>query len=115
MYVGSPNLAISDIRVFGNGDKLYQTHQVWADSGETLELRALTVGQDYFVAIEAFDEKASRKAARPWPSPRAVEKQDDQGDHDRENQRGENALLGAAGGDLLPFEVNPFPKRGVID
>lgn len=99
VYVASPNLAISDIRVFGNGsgsppatpaglavrrdvdprnafiswrrvpgvvgynilwgihpDKLYQTWQVFADKGETLELRALTAGQDYYFAIEAFDE-----------------------------------------------------------
>ncbi|MGH7476911.1 MAG: family 43 glycosylhydrolase [Longimicrobiales bacterium] len=99
VYVASPNLAISDIRVFGNGSgrppatpagltvrrdadprnafitwqrvpdvvgynvlwgiaptKLYQTYQVFADQGEALELRALTVGQDYYFAIEAFDE-----------------------------------------------------------
>lgn len=98
-YVASPNLAISDIRVFGKGgggpppapsglavrrdtdarnafitwkavrgavgynilwgikaDKLYQTYQVFADKGNVLELRALTIGQDYYVAIEAFDE-----------------------------------------------------------
>ncbi len=99
VYVPTPNLAISDVRVFGNGnghppltpanlkvqrhkdqrdatitwdavpgavgynilwgiapDKLYQTYQVWADAGTTLELRALNVGVDYFYAIEAFDE-----------------------------------------------------------
>jgi hypothetical protein len=98
-YVASPNLAISDVRVFGNGnggppatprgltvrrdadprnafvtwrpvprvvgynilwgihpEKLYQTYQVFADQGETLEIRALTVGQKYYLAIEAFDE-----------------------------------------------------------
>jgi hypothetical protein len=98
-YVASPNLAISDIRVFGNGsrrpprtpgrlavtrdsdrrnarirwnrvpravgynilwgiapDKLYQTYQRFADQGEELELRALTVDQQYYFAIEAFDE-----------------------------------------------------------
>ena len=37
-------------------DKLYQTYQVFADKGETLEIRALTAGQEYYVAIEAFDE-----------------------------------------------------------
>jgi xylan 1,4-beta-xylosidase len=37
-------------------DKLYQTYQVWADAPPRLELRALTVGQDYAVAIEAFNE-----------------------------------------------------------
>lgn len=99
VYVAAANLAISDIRVFGNGfgkapatpkklsvirgtdernaniswekakgavgynilwgiakDKLYQTYQVWADEGNTLQLRALNVGQNYFFAIEAFDE-----------------------------------------------------------
>jgi hypothetical protein len=99
VYVASPNLAISDIRVFGYGggsrpktpagfsvrrdtdprnafirwkpvpgavgynvrwgikkDKLYQTYQVFADRGNQLELRALTMGQDYYLAIEAFNE-----------------------------------------------------------
>ncbi|HET8655463.1 MAG TPA: family 43 glycosylhydrolase, partial [Longimicrobiaceae bacterium] len=98
-YVASPNLAISDLRVFGNGsggppaapknltarresdardavirwspvrgavgynvrwgiapDKLYETYQRWADQGDELELRALNVGQDYYFAVEAFDE-----------------------------------------------------------
>jgi xylan 1,4-beta-xylosidase len=97
--VRADNLAISDIRVFGNGDgarpttpaglaaqrdrdernatitwqpvpgvvgynvrwgiapkKLYQTYQWFADQGTRLELRALTVGQEYWVAIESFDE-----------------------------------------------------------
>src|SRR5258708_9900195 len=36
--------------------KLYQTYQCFADQGTTLELRALTVGQGYWVAIESFDE-----------------------------------------------------------
>ena len=99
IHVGAANLAISDIRVFGNGDglrpsapsglsarrdrdernatitwkgvpgivgynlrwgispsKLYQTYQRFVDQGTTLELRALTVGQQYWVAIESFDE-----------------------------------------------------------
>ncbi|HYT83518.1 MAG TPA: family 43 glycosylhydrolase [Gemmatimonadales bacterium] len=98
-YVASPNLAISDIRIFGNGrasppatpaglavrrdtdprnafitwkgvpgavgynilwgiakTKLYQTYQVFANQSEALELRALTVGQSYHFAIEAFNE-----------------------------------------------------------
>jgi hypothetical protein len=37
--------------------KLYQTYQRFADQGTTLELRALTVGQAYWVAIESFDEQ----------------------------------------------------------
>ncbi len=99
VYMPTPNLAVSDIRVFGNGngavpivpknlkvirgkdernafirwdkvpgsvgynilwgikkDKLYQTYQVWADQKEELELRALTIGQDYYFAVEAFNE-----------------------------------------------------------
>jgi len=98
-YVGGPHLAVSDLRVFGNGlgkppqtpgklrvrrdgdtrnafitweevpgvvgynilwgidpSKLYQTYQVFADQRTALELRALTVGQGYSVAIESFDE-----------------------------------------------------------
>ena len=103
-YVASANLAISDIRIFGNGkglppptpnnlsarrdtdprnafiawervpgavgynilwgigkNKLYQTYQVFADQGNTLVLRALTIGQDYYFAIEAFDENGVSK------------------------------------------------------
>jgi xylan 1,4-beta-xylosidase len=99
IHVGAPNLAVSDMRVFGKGvgespatppklearrdadarnafiaweevagavgynirwgiapDKLYSTYQVWADQRPRLELRALTVGQKYFVAIESFNE-----------------------------------------------------------
>jgi len=99
VYVASPNLAISEIRVFGNGggvkpeapsnlqirrdadsrnafvswepvsdtvgcnvlwgirpDKLYECYQVFADQASKLELRALTVGQDYYIAVEAFNE-----------------------------------------------------------
>jgi len=37
-------------------DKLYQTYQVFADKPAKLELRALTVGQDYYFAIESFNE-----------------------------------------------------------
>lgn len=37
-------------------DKLYQTYQVFADKGSKLELRALTRGQDYYLAIESFNE-----------------------------------------------------------
>jgi xylan 1,4-beta-xylosidase len=36
--------------------KLYETYQRFADQGTSLELRALTVGQAYWVAIESFDE-----------------------------------------------------------
>lgn len=99
VYVATPNLAISDIRIFGNGfgsapkiptnlkvsrqkdernadiswdkvpnavgynilwgiapDKLYQTYQIWGDEPNKLELRAVSVGQKYYFAIEAFNE-----------------------------------------------------------
>lgn len=99
IHVPMPNLAISDIRIFGKGtgkapvtpqglivtrqkddrnadiiwqkvpdavgynilwgiapDKLYQTYHIWRDAPSILELRALTVGQKYYFAIEAFNE-----------------------------------------------------------
>lgn len=104
IYAPTPNLAVSDIRVFGNGkgnapqtaagftvvrdkdtrnafiswdkvdnavgynilwgiakEKLYQTYQVWADEENKLELRALTVDQDYYFAIEVFNENGVSK------------------------------------------------------
>jgi hypothetical protein len=110
IHVGGANLAISDIRVFGNGagsrpktpagltarrqadqrdavitwrpvagvvgynvrwgiapSKLYQTYQRFADQGTTLELRALTVGQAYWVAIESFDENGVSSLSAPVP------------------------------------------------
>jgi hypothetical protein len=108
VHVGAANLAISDIRVFGNGTgprpstpqglsarrdrdernaaiewqpvpnavgynvrwgispgKLYQTYQRFADEGTSLELRALTVGQAYWVAIESFDENGVSALSTP--------------------------------------------------
>ncbi len=108
VHVGAANLAISDIRVFGNGSgppprtpeqrhgapqsdtrnatiewgavpgvvgynvrwgiaptKLYQTYQRFADEGTTLELRALTVGVRYWVAIESFDENGVSTLGEP--------------------------------------------------
>jgi hypothetical protein len=107
-HVASANLAIGDIRVFGNEDgrapatpagfavrrdadgrnafvswksvrgavgynilwgigpkKLYQTYQVFADRRRPLEIRALTVGQEYWFAIEAFDERGVSKLSQP--------------------------------------------------
>ena len=108
VYVAAPNLAISDIRVFGHGqgeppavpenlsvkrdtdarnafvswqpvpgavgynvlwgirpDKLYETYQVFADSGSRLEIRALSLGQEYSFAIEAFNENGVSKVSPP--------------------------------------------------
>jgi xylan 1,4-beta-xylosidase len=46
-----------DFNVWGNQpDKLYQTSQIFADHDAKLELGALTMGQDYSVAVEAFNE-----------------------------------------------------------
>ena len=110
IHVGAANLAISDIRVFGNGagsrpatpagltarrasdernatitwqpvsgivgynmrwgispSRLYQTYQRFADQGTILELRALTVGQAYWVAIESFDENGVSTRSAPVP------------------------------------------------
>ena len=46
-------------------DKLYQTYQVFADREPRLELRALNVGQEYYVAIEAFDEVGVSRVSAP--------------------------------------------------
>jgi hypothetical protein len=46
-------------------DKLYQTYQVFADGAPQLELRALNTGQEYYVAIEAFDEMGVSPVSRP--------------------------------------------------
>ena len=47
--------------------KLYETYQRFADQGTTLELRALTVGQSYWVAIESFDENGVSGLSAPIP------------------------------------------------
>jgi hypothetical protein len=48
--------------------KLYQTYQVFADAPASLEIRALTVDQSYYFAIEAFDENGvSRVSAVVGP------------------------------------------------
>ena len=41
--------------------KLYLTYQRWADQPIPLEIRALTVGQKYWVAVESFDERGVSK------------------------------------------------------
>jgi hypothetical protein len=108
IYVAGPNLAISDLRIFGRAggeaptapaglkvyrdendarnafvnweavpgavgynilwgiaeNKLYQISQVFADQRTSLEIRALTLGQDYHFAIEAFDENGVSKPSR---------------------------------------------------
>jgi xylan 1,4-beta-xylosidase len=46
-------------------DKLYQTYQRFADEGNQLEIRALNVGQDYYFAIEAFNENGVSLSSKP--------------------------------------------------
>lgn len=46
-------------------DKLYQTYQRWADVPTELELRALIVSQDYWFAVEAFDERGVSRVTAP--------------------------------------------------
>jgi hypothetical protein len=46
-------------------EKLYQTYQVFADQGTTLEIRALTIGQEYSFAVEAFGEAGVSKPSEP--------------------------------------------------
>ena len=47
--------------------KLYQTWQRFADLGTALEIRALTVGQAYWVAIESFDENGVSRLSTAVP------------------------------------------------
>lgn len=111
-HIGAPNLAIADLRVFGNApgkvpatpvlktakrdkdernahivwkrdanavgynvrwgikpDRLTLTYQVFADeAGEgtdaAIDLRALNVGQDYYVAVESFNETGVSKLGK---------------------------------------------------
>jgi xylan 1,4-beta-xylosidase len=46
-------------------DKLYQTYQVFADQGTSLEIRALTLGQAYSFAVEAFNESGVSAVSYP--------------------------------------------------
>lgn len=50
-------------------DKLYLTYQVFADRGTSLELRALTAGVGYYVAVEAFDERGVSPLSDVVPLP----------------------------------------------
>lgn len=46
-------------------DRLTLNYQRWADQGTTLELRALNMGQGYWVAVEAFDENGVSRRSKP--------------------------------------------------
>jgi len=46
-------------------EKLYQTYQRFADEGNRLEIRALNIGQEYYFAIEAFNESGVSLPSKP--------------------------------------------------
>jgi xylan 1,4-beta-xylosidase len=46
-------------------DRLTLNYQRWADQGASLDLRALNVGQGYWVAVEAFDENGVSRRSGP--------------------------------------------------
>jgi hypothetical protein len=56
MWQPVPNVVGYNLRWGITPSKLYQTYQRFADQSSRLELRALTVGEAYWVAIESFDE-----------------------------------------------------------
>ena len=62
-----PNVVGYNVRWGISPTKLYQTYQRFFDQGTTLELRALTVGQPYWVAIESFDENGVSRLSAPIP------------------------------------------------
>ena len=62
-----PNAVGYNVRWGISPSKLYETYQRFADQGSSLELRALTVGQAYWVAIESFDENGVSPLSRPIP------------------------------------------------
>jgi xylan 1,4-beta-xylosidase len=109
-HVGAAHLAISDLRVFGDGggsapgtpsnikatlaedgrmmtvswrrvpgavgynvlwgvrpDRLNLCYQVFADRGTKLEVRALSAGVDYHVAVEAFNESGVSEPSKSLP------------------------------------------------
>jgi hypothetical protein len=108
VHVSTPNLAVSEIRVFGSAEgappamprgvtvrrdvdrrnavvswepvegavgynvrwgiaptKLHQTYQLWAERGHEKEIRALTVGQEYWFAVESFNESGVSRLSAP--------------------------------------------------
>jgi len=46
-------------------DKLYQTYQLFSDTGSRLEIRALNLPQTYYFAIEAFNENGVSPLSNP--------------------------------------------------
>ncbi len=64
-WMAVPGVVGYNVRWGIKPNKLYQTYQVFADRGTTLEVRALTVGQEYYFAIEAFDENGVSSVSAP--------------------------------------------------
>jgi xylan 1,4-beta-xylosidase len=62
-----PNVVGYNVRWGISPSKLYETYQRFVDQGSALELRALTVGQAYWVAIESFDENGVSALSGPIP------------------------------------------------
>src|SRR5205085_6600579 len=50
-------------------DKLYQAYQVFNDQPSLLEIRALTKDQDYYFAVEAFNENGVSAVSKVLPCP----------------------------------------------
>jgi hypothetical protein len=63
----APNVVGYNVRWGIAPAKLYETYQRFADEGTRLDLRALTVGQAYWVAIESFDENGVSTLSPPIP------------------------------------------------
>lgn len=55
-WTAVPGAVGYNIRWGIQSNKLYQNYQVYTNQSQPLEIRALTVGQDYYFAIETFDE-----------------------------------------------------------
>ena len=60
-----PNVVGYNLRWGISPSRLYQTYQRFADEATSLELRALTVGQGYWVAVESFDENGVSALSAP--------------------------------------------------
>jgi hypothetical protein len=59
-----PGVVGYNVRWGLSADRLHATYQRWADQVTKLELRALTKGVRYVVAVEAFDENGISPLSR---------------------------------------------------
>lgn len=60
-----PGVTGYNVRWGTRPDRLNQTYQIWADTPPQLELRALTTGQRYWIAIESFNAAGVSKISKP--------------------------------------------------